>query len=200
MTKAGRFGPICGAESPDRRPCCVMVPGHDGPHAWATLPPDPDPRDAELAALRERAEVAERCVEDMKKRHEALAAKFLQMAESESNRALRAENDRLRTESIALRADMLAVAHATGIVYEADGHASQPGPTDAIVASIRETVIEARELRAERDALRARLDQAVTVLSRFVLWWDLDGRGGSPVRPIVESALALLKSKGDTDG
>jgi len=33
-----------------------MVPGHDGPHAWATLPPDPDPRDAEIARL--RAELA----------------------------------------------------------------------------------------------------------------------------------------------
>ena len=51
-----------------------------------------------------------------------------------------------------LERDLLEIAHATGIVYEAEGHAPKPGPTDAIVQHIKEDLLEQRD--EARDALR----------------------------------------------
>lgn len=48
------------------------------------------------------------------------------------------KRDDARARVKELEADLLAIAEAVGIVYEGDGHASVPGPTELIVGAIRE--------------------------------------------------------------
>ena len=62
---------------------------------------------------------------------------------NESEACLKAENDALRERFAASEADYAACAEAIGVVYEADGHATQPGPRDAVVEHIREAVRDA---------------------------------------------------------
>ena len=57
--------------------------------------------------------------------------------------AAEAENAALRERFAASEADYAACAEAIGVVYEADGHATQPGPRDAVVEHIREAVRDA---------------------------------------------------------
>ena len=71
----------------------------------------------------------------------------------ENLRALKADRDRLA-------ADLLTIAQGAGIVYEADGHATAPGPVAAIVEQIREDRERAERLAADLATLRAKLAAA----------------------------------------
>lgn len=66
--------------------------------------------------------------------------------------AMRDHRDYLKAEVERLTKDMLRVAQAVGIVYQADFHADVAGPIDTIVASIESAVAARRErggLKAE---------------------------------------------------
>ncbi len=70
----------------------------------------------------------------------------------EASEAMGAECDRQRAMEFAgLRSDretLRAVAHALGICHEADGHACQPGPVDALLARVKELQHKADEYDA----------------------------------------------------
>jgi len=63
---------------------------------------------------------------------------------------LRTRLDQAERERDEARANFLACAEAIGVVYEADYHATMPGPVEAVVEHIREAV------RAERERDEAR--------------------------------------------
>ena len=72
-------------------------------------------------------------------------------------RELEAERDAARSERDEAKAAFLRCAEAIGVVYEADGHASQPGPIDVVERYIREAVrnADARIEMVERIAAAA---------------------------------------------
>ena len=90
--------------------------------------------EAQLCRANARAEAAEQHV-----------ASLEDVSEERRNRAKAAESENaaLRERFAASEADYAACAEAIGVVYEADGHATQPGPRDAVVEHIREAVRDA---------------------------------------------------------
>lgn len=68
---------------------------------------------------------------------------------------MRAERDRLRTE-------LGRIAHAAGVCHEADGHACEPGPVEAIVRAIKEGASARTELERWKTAFRTREEKCET--------------------------------------
>ncbi len=77
-----------------------------------------------------------------------------------------------------LKADLLRIAHATGVVNEPDGRACTPGPIDAIVSAIADGVRSERllaELEAENRWIP--VGERLPDSDRWVLCWDGNANG-----------------------
>lgn len=188
------------------------VCGGDG--AAERAPAPPDPRDAELATIRAQlAEVtaerdaaskayndAGRCLYDAKVRENELRAQVATLTAERDfavafGQAITAERDEAR-------AHFLRCAQAIGVVYEADGIDSHPGPIEAVEHHIREAARKSGDLaeaRAEVERMRASAeDVARSVLRAF--FDEPDGfrsmKGGDRARS-VNAALLALTSRGE---
>lgn len=192
------------------------VCGGDG--AAERAPAPPDPRDAELATLRAQlAEVTAQLATTKRNGHSIIdtyeATHARTMHELVGLRAqvatLTAERDfavafgqAITAERDEARAHFLRCAQAIGVVYEADGIDSHPGPIEAVEHHIREAARKSGDLaeaRAEVERMRASAeDVARSVLRAF--FDDPDGfrsmKGGDRARS-VNAALLALTSRGE---